>query len=125
MKNEDTKRVYINLSNISTGGGIQAAMSFVDHVVNSKINHNFYFLFSKRLQNEINNSHLAPYLSRLSYRVVSKYIMFFYFTILQPKKIFTLFGPLYAVKLLSGRDWITGFAQAWILFPKNKLEISL
>jgi len=121
MKNEDTKRVYINLSNISTGGGIQVAMSFVDHVVNSKINHNFYFLFSKRLQNEINNSHLAPYLSRLSYRVVSKYIMFFYFTILQPKKIFTLFGPLYAVKLLSGRDWITGFAQAWILFPKNKV----
>ena len=59
MKNEDTKRVYINLSNISTGGGIQVAMSFVDHVVNSKINHNFYFLFSKRLQNEINNSHLV------------------------------------------------------------------
>ena len=121
MKNKDTERIYINLSNISKGGGIQVAMSFVDHVVNSKINHKFYFLFSKRLLNEINNSHLAPYLSKLSYCTVSKYIMFFYFSILQPKKIFTLFGPLYAVKLLSGRDWICGFAQAWILFPKNKV----
>ena len=121
MKNKDTERIYINLSNISTGGGIQVAMSFVDHVVNSKINHNFYFLFSKRLLNEINNSHLAPYLNKLNYKTVSKYIMFFYFSILQPKNIFTLFGPLYAVKLLSGRDWICGFAQAWILFPKNRV----
>ena len=40
---------------------------------------------------------------------------------MQPKKIFTLFGPLYCIKLLNRRDWITGFAQAWILFQKNKV----
>ena len=119
MKHNDTKQIYINLSNISTGGGIQVAMSFIEHVINSNINYNFYFLFSKRLQNEINNSHLAPYINQISYKIVSKYSMFFYFSILQPKKIFTLFGPLYAFRLLSGRDWTCGFAQAWILFPKN------
>ncbi len=121
MKNSDTKRIYINLSNISTGGAIQVAMSFIDHVVKSEINHKFYFLFSRRLHKEIRMSHLAPYLNQLSYRTISKHLLFFYFTIIQPKKIFTLFGPLYSIKLLSGRDWITGFAQAWILFPKNKV----
>jgi glycosyltransferase involved in cell wall biosynthesis len=121
MKNSDTKRIYINLSNISTGGSIQVAMSFVEHVVMSKINLKFDFLFSKRLYMEINNSHLAPYLNQLSYKIISKRSLFFYFTIMQPKKIFTLFGPLYCIKLLSDRDWITGFAQAWILFPKNKV----
>ena len=121
MKKNDTKQIYINLSNISTGGAIQVAMSFIDHVISSEINNNFYFFFSRRLQKEINNSHLAPYLSQLSYRIISKHSLFFYFTIMQPKKIFTLFGPLYAVRLLTGRDWITGFAQAWILFPKNKV----
>ena len=28
---------------------------------------------------------------------------------------------MYSLKLLSGRDWISGFAQPWILFPKNKV----
>ncbi len=121
MKNSNTKRIYINLSNISTGGAIQVAMSFIEHVVESEINHKFYFLFSKRLHREIKNSHLAPYLNQLDYRIISKSSLFFYFTIMQPKKIFTLFGPLYSIKLLSDRDWITGFAQAWILFPKNKV----
>jgi glycosyltransferase involved in cell wall biosynthesis len=121
MKKNDTKKIYINLSNISTGGAIQVAMSFIDHMVSSEMNNNFYFFFSKRLQKEINNSHLAPYLNQLNYRIVSKHSMFFYFSIMQPKKIFTLFGPLYAVKLLSGRNWISGFAQAWILFPKNRV----
>ena len=121
MKNNNTKLNYINLSNISTGGAIQVAMSFVDHVVNSEINHNFYFLFSNRLHKEIKQSHLAPFLNQLNYKVISKYSLFFYFTIIQPKKIFTLFGPLYSIKLLSRRDWISGFAQPWILYPKNKV----
>ncbi len=121
MKNSGIKRIYINLSNISTGGSIQVAMSFIEHVVNSEINPKFYFLFSKRLYNELNNSHLAPYLNQLTYKIISKHSLLFYLTIIQPKKIFTLFGPLYCIKLLSGRDWITGFAQAWILFPKNKV----
>ena len=120
-KNKDIKRIYINLSNISTGGAVQVAMSFIDHVICSEINHDFYFLFSKRLYKEINKSHLAPFLNKLNYKIISRRSLFFYFTIMQPKKIFTLFGPLYSVKLLSGRDWITGFAQAWILFPKNKV----
>ena len=121
MKNSDTKRIYINLSNISTGGSIQVAMSFIEHFVKSEINPKFYFLFSRKLYVEINNSHLAPYLNQLSYKITSKRSLFFYFTIMQPKKIFTLFGPLYCIKLLPRRDWITGFAQAWILFPKNKV----
>ena len=86
MKNNNTKLNYINLSNISTGGAIQVAMSFVDHVVNSEINHNFYFLFSNRLHKEIKQSHLAPFLNQLNYKVISKYSLFFYFTIIQPKK---------------------------------------
>lgn len=121
LKNKDTRRIYINLSNISTGGAIQVAMSFIDHVIYSENNHNFYFLFSSRLHKEIQKSHLAPFLNKLSYRIISKRTLFFYFTILQPKKIFTLFGPLYSIKLLSERDWISGFAQPWILFPKNKV----
>ena len=121
LKNSDTKRIYINLSNISTGGAIQVAMSFIDHVVYSDNNHNFYFLFSRRLYKEIKKSHLAPFLNQLSYRIISKRNLFFYFTILQPKKIFTLFGPLYSIKLFRDRDWISGFAQPWILFPKNKV----
>ncbi len=121
MKNSGIKRIYINLSNISTGGSIQVAMSFIEHVVNSEINPKFYFLFSKRLYMEMNNSHLAPYLNQLRYKIISKRSLFFYFTIMQPKKIFTLFGPLYSLQLLSGRDWTSGFAQPWILFPKNKV----
>ena len=121
LKNKDRRRIYINLSNISTGGAIQVAMSFIDHVIYSENNHNFYFLFSSRLHKEIQKSHLAPFLNKLSYRIISKRTLFFYFTILQPKKIFTLFGPLYSIKLLSERDWISGFAQPWILFPKNKV----
>jgi len=121
LKNKDRRRIYINLSNISTGGAIQVAMSFIDHVIYSKNNHNFYFLFSSRLHKEIQKSHLAPFLNKLSYRIISKRTLFFYFAILQPKKIFTLFGPLYSIKLLSERDWISGFAQPWILFPKNKV----
>ena len=124
MKNNDTKRIYINLSNISTGGSIQVAMSFIEHFVKSEINPKFYFLFSRKLYVEINNSHLAPYLNQLSYKITSKRSLFFYFTIMQPKKIFTLFGPLYCIKLLPRRDWITGFAQAWILFPKNKVYMN-
>ena len=58
MKNSGIKRIYINLSNISTGGSIQVAMSFIEHVVNSEINPKFYFLFSKKLYNELNNSRL-------------------------------------------------------------------
>ena len=78
MKNSDTKRIYINLSNISTGGAIQVAMSFIDHVINSEINHKFYFLFSRRLHKEIKMSHLAPYLNQLSYRIISKHLLLFY-----------------------------------------------
>ena len=121
LKNSKKNRIYINLSNISTGGAIQVAMSFMDHVVCLEKNYNFYFFFSRRLYKEINSSHLRPYLSQLRYKIISKHILFFYFTIMQPKKIFTLFGPLYSLKLLSGRDWISGFAQPWILFPKNKV----
>lgn len=121
MNNIDSKRIYINLSNISTGGSIQVAMSFIENFVESEINAKFYFLFSRKLYNELNNSHLAPYLNQLNYKITSKLSLFFYFSIIQPKKIFTLFGPLYCIKLSNGRDWITGFAQAWILFPKNKV----
>ena len=121
LNNSKKNRIYINLSNISTGGAIQVAMSFMDHIVFLEKNHNFYFFFSKRLHNEIKSSHLGPYLDQLTYQIISKYRLFFYFTIIQPKKIFTLFGPLYSLKLLSGRDWISGFAQPWILFPKNKV----
>ena len=121
LNNSNKNRIYINLSNISTGGAIQVAMSFMDHIIFLEKNHNFYFFFSKRLHNEIKNSHLGPYLDQLTYQIISKHRLFFYFTIIQPKKIFTLFGPLYSLKLLSGRDWISGFAQPWILFPKNKV----
>ena len=119
--NSSGNRIYINLSNISTGGAIQVAMSFIDHVIQLEHNHNFYFLFSIRLHKEINSSHLSPYLSKLSYRIINKHSLFFYFTIMQPKKIFTLFGPLYSLNLLNRRDWICGFAQPWILYPKNKV----
>lgn len=121
QKSSDTKRIYINLSNIKTGGAIQVSMSFIDHVISSNLNLNFHFLFSERLLKEIKNSHLAPFLDQLSYRRISRLSLFFYFTILQPKKIFTLFGPLYSIKLMKERDWITGFAQPWILYPNNKV----
>ena len=121
LKNSKKDQIYINLSNISTGGAIQVAMSFMDHVVCMKKNHNFYFFFSRRLHKEIKSSHLGPYLDQFRYKIISKYRLFFYLTIMQPKKIFTLFGPLYSLQLLSGRDWTSGFAQPWILFPKNKV----
>ena len=92
MKNNDTKRIYINLSNISKGWFIQVAMSFIDHFVNSDINHNFYFFIFKSAICEINNSHLAPYLNQISYKTVSKYSMFFYFSIMQPKNIYFIWS---------------------------------
>ena len=101
MKNSHSKRIYINLSNISTGGSIQVAMSFIEHFVKSKINLKFYFLFSRKLYVEINNSHLAPYLDQLSYKIISKRSLFFYFTIMQPKKIFTLLKDLDLMVLKS------------------------
>ena len=49
MKNNDTKRIYINLSNISTGGSIQVAMSFIEHFVKSEINLKFTFYFHETI----------------------------------------------------------------------------
>ena len=96
-KISDTKRIYINLSNISTGGSIQVAMSFIEHFVKSEINPKFYFLFSRKLYVEINNSHLAPYLNQLSYKITSKRSLFFYFTKLCNQKKYLLYLAHYIV----------------------------
>lgn len=120
-KNKKSIHIYINLSNISTGGAIQVAMSFIDHVISSDFKDVFHFLFSERLMMEIKKSHLIAHLGELNYRKTNRLSLFFYFSFLQPKKIFTLFGPLYSLKLIRGRDWITGFAQPWILYPNNRV----
>ena len=49
MKNSHSKRIYINLSNISTGGSIQVAMSFIEHFVKSKSILSFTFIFTKTI----------------------------------------------------------------------------
>lgn len=121
QQNSFKKPIYINLSNIRTGGSIQVAMSFIDHVLASEFKSNFYFLFSARLMKEMKKSHLASFLDQLRNRKINRLSLFFLISILQPKKIFTLFGPLYALKLTRNRDWITGFAQPWILYPNNKV----
>ena len=116
-------KTLINLSNIRIGGAKQVAMSFLLEL-NEKDISKYNFLVSKEIFEELKllNFRYLNYLKIYN----SSIFKFFAFSMLpevkNAKLIFTLFGPFYA---FSRAKTITGFAQAWILFPNNLASIKL
>ena len=113
----------INLSNIRSGGALQVAISFLLELKNEDIS-KYNFLVTKEIYEE---------LKQLNYRFLdslkiynSSIFKFLSFSLLTEIKnveiVFTLFGPFYA---FTRAKTITGFAQAWILFPNNLASIKL
>ena len=111
------KDFTLNFSNIKIGGAKQVAISFLLELNETEIEKynilvtneifdelkslKFKFLKSLKIYNSSINSFL-------NYSLIPE--------IKSAKIVFTLFGPLYA---FTRAKTITGFAQAWILYPNN------
>ena len=113
----------INLSNIRSGGALQVAISFLLELKNEDIS-KFNFLVTKEIYEELKQLNFRFLDSLKIYN--SNIFKFFSFSLLPELKnakiIFTLFGPFYAY---SSAKTITGFAQAWILYPNNLVNKDL
>lgn len=108
--------MLLNLSNIKTGGGIQVSLSFMDYL--SKSDFKFKkILISKKLLAEIKKNK-TDYKRGNVVVVKNLFHKIWFLTFHGQKSVFTLFGPTYGFKL-KYVTWINGFAQPWILFPKN------
>ena len=114
-----------NFSNIKAGGGIQSSLSFLNFLSRLNFKKNNTLILSKKL-NSILSKQKIDLTSFKVITVKNSIHKIFLLTFHNHDKVFTIFGPTYAFKK-KGVKWINGFAQAWILFPKNKVynEINL
>lgn len=114
-----------NFSNIKAGGGIQVSLSFLNFLSKLNSNSNDILLLSRRLNSSIHKTkiNLSSYKIVIVKNLIHKIL---FLTFHKQDKVFTIFGPTYAFKR-KGVKWINGFAQAWILFPRNEVykEFSL
>jgi glycosyltransferase involved in cell wall biosynthesis len=118
----ENSQYLINASNLHVGGGVQVATSVIGELSICK---NLPAGLAIWASSEVHqNLMLLGYdVSRFpSYEVIDSYGMDFIFSSLSSRiqkfrSVFTIFGPLYALKL-RGKN-ITGFAQGWIIYPKN------
>ena len=108
--------MLLNLSNIKTGGGIQVSLSFIDYLNKSEFKFD-KILINKKLLAEIKKNKTDFKKGNI---VVTKNLFhkIWFLTFHRQKLVFTLFGPTYGFKL-KDITWVNGFAQPWILFPKN------
>jgi len=121
------KTLLINLSNIKTGGGLQVASSFLEELIASKQSLEFFDI-TIIISNSVSNLSAAKDLIKSSKFIIienennffkqfsPKYIKF----ISSFNVVFNLFGPHFYFIKHKKQFVISGFAQAWILFPKNK-----
>ena len=114
-----------NFSNIKAGGGIQVSLSFLYNLSKIKSSNNDTIILSKKLNSEIDKEQIN--LSKFKILIVQNFFhKIIILTFHSHNKVYTIFGPTYGFKRRNVK-WINGFAQAWILFPDNKVysEISL
>lgn len=119
-------KILINASNLHNGGGVQVATSFLHELIKSNSNildHITVYASSEVHRNLIN---IEKNTTRLcNYQVLDVHGL----QALNPKVarlfsgfdvVFTIFGPLYTINII--KNHILGFAQAWILQPKNEIS---
>jgi len=109
--------IILNFSNIKLGGALQVALSFLMELNENEINR-FKIIVSQEIFDELIFLEFK-FLNKL--KIYNSSIFKFLKTSFLPhfreaNLIFTLFGPFYG---FSKAKKITGFAQAWILFPDN------
>lgn len=107
----------INLSNIRSGGALQVAVSFLLELTNEDIK-KFNFLVTKEIYEELKPLNFK-FLDSLKIYNSSIFKLFSFSLIPEIRNVevvFTLFGPFYA---FTKAKTITGFAQAWIIYPEN------
>lgn len=118
-------RVLVNASNLHNGGGVQVATSFIEELA-ELLNHlhcyDLYIYASSEVDNNLKSSNFDVGIFK-NYQVFNVYGL----EALKPNvarkfygfdKVFTIFGPLYLPKTIPNH--IVGFAQAWIIYPKNE-----
>jgi len=114
--------ILINASNLHSGGGVQVACSFIYELsLMGNLPNNFFIWCSSEV--DLNLRSLNCNLKSFSnYSVVNTYglkLIFssYLFRLQSFDCVFTIFGPLYS-PFLSGFN-ISGFAQAWAIYPNN------
>lgn len=115
--------ILINASNLHSGGAVQVAVSFInelsllgkddiDIVVSTEIHNQ---LVSIGTVIETFNFYRVYDVFGLRSLINLKYNLF----ILSYTTVFTIFGPLYLLK--KPKFSVVGFAQPWIIYPKNEI----
>lgn len=125
INHSNTKKILINASNLHNGGGVQVASSFImelakelDRFLSCEV-----FIY---VSSEVNNELMIAKFDRTA---IKNYFVFnvhglkaLKVNILKRFKdfdlIFSIFGPFYLSKIVPNH--IVGFAQLWILYPKNE-----
>jgi glycosyltransferase involved in cell wall biosynthesis len=118
------QKTLINASNLHVGGGVQVAVSAISEIAEYRLKEHE---FTISVSDEVSRN--------LGYRVRQKFgwtqlidvdvrgVDFFNFRfrklIDRYDKVFTIFGPLYRWRI-RGQN-IVGFAQPWIIFPRNEV----
>lgn len=116
--------LLINASNLHVGGGVQVGTSVIGELTQmSALPRDLVIWASSAV--DANLRQLGYQISVLpKYEVVNSYGKSLLWSPLHHRlqqfaAVFTIFGPLYARKLAGVN--ITGFAQAWIIYPNNEL----
>ena len=118
----DTLRMLINASNLHVGGGVQVATSYLFEL--SRIE-NLAKKFSVIASIEVTES-LMELNTRFDafneFQTINTYglnvrSLLYLRGLINYDLVFTVFGPLYVLK--PSFVSIVGFAQGWIIYPKN------
>lgn len=121
------KTLLINLSNIKTGGALQVASSFLEELITSKQSLEF-FDTTILVSNSVSNLSIRKKLFKSSkFKILENENNFFkqfsikYVNFINSfDVVFNLFGPHFYCFKHKRQYVISGFAQAWILFPYNE-----
>jgi glycosyltransferase involved in cell wall biosynthesis len=117
-------KILINASNLHVGGGVQVATSFIHELSLMKFfGHEFHVIVSEVVDSNLNKIDCAVD-GFASYRVLNSHgvlsaIKYFRIKIRDYDVVHTIFGPLYS--FIRPRRNVVGFAQPWIIYPKNEL----
>lgn len=116
-------RIIIDNSNLSAGGGIQVALSFLDDLKNLKIQHEFHVIqspnISKVVKKEVfpNNFHYYDIKEDIHMSLIKRLLEVKRLeNVILPDCIFTVFGPSYHK---SKFPKIVGFALPYILYTDS------
>ena len=121
-----SKNILINASNLHNGGAVQVASSFINELAQliklSNKNYNYTILVSDEVKRNLNLQLLGH--DFIDFKVVNTFgirgIWSKFKSDFQGHDIiFTVFGPNYVP--CDAKVSICGFAQPWIIYPKNPL----